>query len=174
MDRDVVRTEIRQAQRSFHQLLETATVAELRRASNGTRWNNGQLLFHMYFGYLVVVRLRLLLLFFGRLPDGVSRVFASGLEAATKPFHVVNYLVSVAGPRLFGYLGLAAHFDRVVDTLLRHLDREDDSDLDRGMHYPPSWDPYFKEYMTLADLYRYPTRHYEHHRRQLSLGGSGS
>ena len=33
-----------------------------------------------------------------------------------------------------------------------------------------SWDPYFKAYMTLADVYRYPTQHCEHHRRQLTLG----
>jgi hypothetical protein len=24
--------------------------------------------------------------------------------------------------------------------------------------------------MTLADVYRYPTQHFEHHRRQLTLG----
>jgi hypothetical protein len=34
------------------------------------------------------------------------------------------------------------------------------------------WDPYFKAYMTRADIYRYPTRHFEHHRRQLTLGAS--
>jgi hypothetical protein len=33
-----------------------------------------------------------------------------------------------------------------------------------------SWDPCFKAYMTLADVYRYPTQHCEHHRRQLTLG----
>ena len=37
------------------------------------------------------------------------------------------------------------------------------------MHYPTRWDPFFTGYMTLADLYRYPTRHYDFHRRQLTL-----
>ena len=32
-----------------------------------------------------------------------------------------------------------------------------------------SGDPYFKAYMTLADVYHYPTQHFEHHRRQLTL-----
>jgi len=41
--------------------------------------------------------------------------------------------------------------------------------LSRGMHYPTRWDPYFKDFMTLADLYRYPTQHFDHHDRQLSL-----
>jgi len=171
MDRDIVKDELLEAQRSFHQLLDSATVADLRRSSNGTRWNNGQLLFHMYFGYLIVVRLRLLVLFFARLPDAFSRGFARTLDVATGPFHVINFVASVAGSRVFGYLGLANHFDRVIGSLLRHLETEDESDLARGMHYPTSWDPYFRDYMTLADLYRYPTQHFEHHSRQLSLNG---
>ena len=28
--------------------------------------------------------------------------------------------------------------------------------------------PYFKDVMTVADVYHYPTQHYEHHRRQLT------
>ena len=29
-------------------------------------------------------------------------------------------------------------------------------------------DPYFSDVMTITDVYRYPTQHYEHHRRQLT------
>jgi hypothetical protein len=29
------------------------------------------------------------------------------------------------------------------------------------MHFPVGWDPYFKDVMTVADVYAYPTRHYE-------------
>jgi hypothetical protein len=36
------------------------------------------------------------------------------------------------------------------------------------MHFPVGWDPYFKDVMTVADVYRYPTQHYDHHRRQLT------
>ena len=35
-------------------------VAELRKPTDGTRWNNEQLLFHMLFGYLLVRNLRFL------------------------------------------------------------------------------------------------------------------
>ena len=38
------------------------------------------------------------------------------------------------------------------------------------MHYPATWDPFFASSMTLADLYRYPTRHFRFHQRQLTLG----
>ena len=169
MDRQVVRDEMEQAGQTFHRLLDSATVAELSRPSNGTKWTNGQLLFHMLFGYLVVVRLMVLVRIFGRLPDGASRAFARALEASTRPFHVINYLGSVVGPRLLGYDGLGRRFDRVVRKLTRRLDREKEAELSRGMHYPTSWDPYFQAFMTLADVYRYPTQHFEHHRRQLTL-----
>ena len=124
----------------------------------------------MLFGYLIVVRLLVLVRIFGRLPDGFSRRFAGVLEASARPFHIINYLGSVGGPRLLGYARIGRRFDRVIAKLLRRLERESDSELSRGMHYPTSWDPYFKAYMTLADVYRYPTQHFEHHRRQLTLG----
>jgi hypothetical protein len=171
VDRQVVRDEMEQAKREFHRLLDAATVAELSRRSNGTKWTNGQLLFHMLFGYLIVVRLLVLVRIFGRLPDGVGRPFAGALEAFSGPFHTINYLGSVAGPRLLGYPGMGRRFDRVVAKLIRRLDQESDSELSRGMCYPTSWDPYFKAYMTLADIYAYPSRHFEHHRRQLTLDG---
>jgi hypothetical protein len=172
VNRQVVRDEMEQARQRFHHLLDSATVAELSRPSNGTRWTNEQLLFHMLFGYLIVVQLLVLVRFFGRLPDGFSRVFAGALDASRRPFHVINYLGSVGGARLLGYARMGRRFDRVVARLVARLDRESDSELSKGMHYPTSWDPYFKGYMTLADVYRYPTQHFEHHRRQLTLGPS--
>jgi hypothetical protein len=37
------------------------------------------------------------------------------------------------------------------------------------MHYPTRWDPFFGDFMTLADLYRFPTQHFDFHARQLTL-----
>ncbi|MGW3964246.1 hypothetical protein ACWED2_30830 [Amycolatopsis sp. NPDC005003] len=56
-------------------------------------------------------------------------------------------------------------------ALDRRLDREPEADLARGMHYPTRWDPFLQDYMTLADIYRFPTQHYDFHRRQLTLPG---
>jgi len=39
-----------------------------------------------------------------------------------------------------------------------------------GMCFPARWDPFFKNYMTLADVYHYPTRHFMFHSKQLSAG----
>ena len=41
--------------------------------------------------------------------------------------------------------------------------------LHRGMHFPQRWDPFFTDYMTLADVYRYPSQHFDYHARQLAL-----
>jgi len=37
------------------------------------------------------------------------------------------------------------------------------------MHFPTRWDPFFTDVMTLRDVYRYPTQHFDFHRAQLTL-----
>ncbi len=171
MDREAVHQELESARAIFHDLVATATEADLRRRSNGTRWTNKQLLFHMLLGYLILHALTGLVRVFGRLPDGVSRAHARLLNAATRPFDAVNYLGSWAGGTTLTTHRMTVMFDRVVDRLHRRLDAETDADLALGMHYPTRWDPFFTDYMTLADVYRFPTRHFHFHERQLTLGG---
>ena len=52
------------------------------------------------------------------------------------------------------------------------LATETETDLQRGMYYPVRWDPFFKDFMTLADIYHYPSLHYGYHQRQLTLTGA--
>jgi hypothetical protein len=169
MDRHTVATEMERARRDFHDLVDSTDPRDLRRRSDGTRWTNGQLLFHMLFGYLVVRALLGLVRTFARLPDGVSRGFAAVLEAGTRPFHVVNYVGSLGGRRVLGRRGMERLMDRVVLGLGESLARASDEDLDLGMHFPVGWDPYFREWMSVLDVYHYATQHYDHHRRQLTL-----
>jgi hypothetical protein len=61
--------------------------------------------------------------------------------------------------------------DAVTTALGGHLGRATDASLLRSMHYPTTWDPSFSSTMTLGEPYRYPTRHFWHHRRQLTLPG---
>lgn len=159
------------ARREFHELIELADDVALRRPSNGTRWNNRQLLFHMLLGYLIIRALLMLVRVFGRLPDGVSQTFARVLNAGTKPFDAVNYLGSYAGGSTLSPDRMATMFDHVIAKLHRRLDAESDAELGRGMHYPTRWDPFFQDYMTLADIYRFPTQHFDFHRQQLTLAG---
>jgi uncharacterized damage-inducible protein DinB len=68
---------------------------------------------------------------------------------------------------------ITAEMDQARQAFHRLLDHATDTGLRRGMHFPTTWDPFFTGYMTLADLYRYPTQHFNHHRKQLTLTGAG-
>jgi DinB family protein len=169
MDRDAVHSELEEARASFHRLVAGASPDDLRRPSAGTRWTNKQLLFHMLLGYLILRALRLLVLLLGRLPDGASRAYARLLNAGTQPFDAVNYLGARLGGNTLSTRRMQIMFDHVIAKLHRRLDAESDADLARGMHYPTRWDPFFTDYMTLADVYRFPTKHFVFHRDQLTL-----
>lgn len=168
MERDAIHAELERVRLDFHELLDAASPSELRAGTDGTKWNNRQLLFHMLFGYLLVRVLLVIVRGFGRLPDAVSRTFAAVLNAGTRPFHVVNYVGSLGGGRVLGRQGMGRLMDRVVASLHSQLRKETDARLARGMHLPVGWDPYFTEFMTLLEVFHYPTQHYDHHRRQLT------
>jgi hypothetical protein len=169
MQRSDLTAEMERARLDFHRLLDSATSAELRAATRGTRWTNEQLLFHMLFGYLLVNNLMILVKTFSRLPRPVSKAFAATLNAATRPFHTVNYAGSLGGARVLGHARMKRLMDWVIGRLQRSVMRASDDSLNRGMHFPTGWDPYFTDYMTLRDVYHFATQHYAHHRRQLTL-----
>ena len=169
MDKEQIYAELERVRDDFRHLLDTATVADLREPSDGTKWNNEQLLFHMLFGYLLVRNLRPLVWSFSRLPDAASRRFAALLNRATRPFHVINYLGSLFGARVLGYARMERLMVRTTGRLERSLRTQSEQSLPRGMHFPVGWDPYFKDFMTLLEIYHYATQHYDHHRRQLTL-----
>ncbi|MFE9632739.1 DinB family protein [Streptomyces sp. NPDC006463] len=171
LDRQAVYDDYERARYTFRRLLETASATDLRRPSQGTKWTNEQLLWHMLFGYIVVRALLVLMRVFGRLPDSVGKGFARLLNAATAPFDLVNYLGPVGAVKAFTPRRMVATFDRVTAALAGRLATEAEADLERGMHCPTRWDPCFNDFMSLADLYRYPTRHFDFHHRQLTLPG---
>jgi hypothetical protein len=152
----------------FHRLLDSATRAELRMSTNGTNWTNKQLLFHILIGFIVVRVLLPLVKGFGRLPPAVSRTFAAVLNAGTRPFHVINYLSALPGGTVLGSRAMGRLMDSTIEHLRGRLARESERTLGLAMHFPVGWDPYFKDVMTVADVYHYPTQHYDHHRRQLT------
>lgn len=168
-DRQIIHDELERARADLHQLVGHATAADLRRRTNGTRWTNGQLLWHMAFGYLLVRRLLPVVRLFGRLPEPFSRIFAAVLNSGTRPFHHINYLGSVGGALIFHGPRLTGQFDRTIDRLHRRLDAESDTALGDRMHFPVDWDPFFHDTMTLEQLYRYGTQHFDFHRAQLTF-----
>ena len=168
-DRQRIHEDLERVRADLRRIVEAAAADDLRRPSQGTRWTNGQLLWHMAFGFLIVRRLLPLVRFFGHLPDRAGRVFARVLEAGTRPFHHVNYLGSVGGALLFHGPRLTRQLDHTVARLHRRLDAESAEALTRRMHFPVGWDPFFSDTMTLAEVYAYGIQHYDFHRTQLTL-----
>ena len=169
VDRAAISEDLEAARSRLHALLGQADAADLRRRTNGTAWTNEQLLFHMVFGYLLVRNLLVLVRGFSQLPDEASRRFAATLNAGTRPFHTVNYLGSLGGMRVLGYPRTERLMDRTIGALQTSLDKSSEAELRRSMHFPVGWDPYFADVMTIRDVFHYPTQHYDHHRRQLTL-----
>ncbi|MFE7630595.1 maleylpyruvate isomerase N-terminal domain-containing protein [Kocuria sp. NPDC057446] len=118
--RQEIHDELERVRADFRDLV-AATPAELRRPSSGTRWTNGQLLFHMFFGYLIVRRLLPLVRLMGRLPEPVSRTFARVLEAGTRPFHLINHQSDRGAARVLHGPRLTRWFDRTLDVLQAQL-----------------------------------------------------
>jgi hypothetical protein len=170
IDRAVIAADLERARVEFHRLLAEAERHDAwANPTEGTRWTNEQLLFHMVFGYMVVQRLLVLVRVLGRAPDPVSRLYARVLDAATVPFHAINYYGSRAAAVVYNRRRMGAKLDRVIASLQRKLVNETDDALHRGMHFPRRWDPFFTDYMTLADVYRYPGQHFDFHARQLTF-----
>ena len=80
------------ARHSLDVWLEGATAADLRRRSNGTRWTNEELLFHMVFGYMIVRALLPMVHTISRLPTPVGTDFPAVLK-----LHVALKIDAVPG-----------------------------------------------------------------------------
>ena len=135
--------------------------------SHNPGWTNGQLLFHILLGFILVPPLARLFVLFDHLPRACSRAFAAALNLSTPLFNRMNAIGPRAGARALGRAGILRQFDRVHKRILIRLDRTRPRDWVRTMHYPTRWDPRFRTDMRLADLYRYPLDHLRHHRSQM-------
>ena len=169
MEPQQVDGELRRAQAEFHQLISSASPDDLRRPTDGTRWTNRQLLFHMVLGYGVVRTLLPGVRALGRL--GHSRGFAAILNAARRPFHWINYVGPCVAAGLLAPRAMTALLDRTIGSLRRCLAAETERTLAMTMHMPTDWDPYFTPTMSVLDVYHFGTQHFDHHRRQLTLPG---
>jgi hypothetical protein len=168
-DLATIHAEMERARGEFHALIAKSSPADLARLSTGTRWTNRELLFHMLLGYLVTRNVIPLVKIMSRLPAAARRGFAALLNTGTRPFDQINYWGSRAGGRALTPRRMLRSFDRVVSSLHRHLDNESHAALQCGMAFPSRWDPYFADWMSLADAYHYPTLHFDHHKRQLTV-----
>jgi hypothetical protein len=124
MQQSEINAEMRRAQTDFRAIVATASPANLRRRTNGTRWTNWQLLFHMVLGYLVVRTLMPLVHALGRL--GHSRGFATTLMSGEEPQPIVPELLGTVD--LVVTLGREAVLEVPPEVELRNWDTDEPSE----------------------------------------------
>lgn len=160
--------ELEAARLNFHALLASLSDQDLKAPSANAAWTNQQILFHMALGFFLLPSLIVIALVFGRLPDVYSRRFAALLDAFTGPFNAINALGPQGGGRILGRQALGNIFDAVHVLIVKLLSGVPEDDLHRGMHYPTRWDPLFRDYMTLAEIFRFPMIHFYFHVNQIT------
>ena len=162
-----LRDDLETAQQEFHEMMAMVPNEAWTAPSKNPGWTNGQLLFHILLGFILVRPLASLLVFSGHLPGSWSRVFAGLLDWSTPLFHRINAIGPRAAARILGRRGVARKFDQVHRGVLALLERVQPRQWALAMHYPVRWDPRFRQDMGLEDLFRYPVSHLRHHRSQL-------
>ncbi len=97
MDRRVaLRADLVAAHASFHALLDALTDADLRRPSRNPGWTNGEVLWHMVFGFVILAALAPLVRFWGRLPRRYAKRIARVLNGVLL-FTLVPVVATLAG-----------------------------------------------------------------------------
>lgn len=166
---DQVRADLEWIARDYRAILRAARVGELDLPSDGTRWTNRQLLFHMLLGQRITRMVIVIMAVFSRLPPGASRAWAKGMAAVTPVYERLNFAGAVVGGRLFTEADMGRQMAAVTAKILHFYDHASPDEMGRGMAIPPSWDPYFSTWMDRAQLMTWAPKHYQHHRRQLTL-----
>ncbi len=167
--KDAIRAELEATRAAFHALSRSLSAADRKRQSTNPAWTNGEVLFHITLAFLLLPALMWFVRFFGRLPKAWSKPFATLLNRSTPIFNRLNALGPHIGGRIYRGDRLDRKYDRVHTHIVRLLDVIPNTELLRGMYYPDKWDGLFHPYMTIADLFRYPTIHFRFHRDQLAL-----
>jgi len=119
VDRRVaLRADLVAAHASFHALLDALTDADLRRPSRNPGWTNGEVLWHMVFGFVILAALAPLVRFWGRLPRRYAKRIARVLNGVLL-FTLVPVVATLAG-------GVVATYRTNLATTSRLLPPFDD------------------------------------------------
>ena len=94
--REVILTELATTRAAFHALLEPLSDVDLRKPSCNPGWTNGEILFHMTFGFILILTLVPMVRLWGRLPERSSYGFARLLNSMTGFFNWSGLMVSAA------------------------------------------------------------------------------
>lgn len=166
--KEAIKAELEDNRSRFHSTLNTLSRENWYKTSLFSGWTNGQVLFHMTLGFLILPTLVTITLLFDRFPKSCSKIFSGLLNAGTRPFIWIDVLGPRVGAKIFSQASLGRKYDKAHASVLKKVQSLRESDWKRGMYCPTRWDPLMKEFMTVEDLFHYMTAHFNHHLNQLS------
>jgi hypothetical protein len=159
--------ELQATRSTFLAAIASLPKEDLRRSSNIAGWTNGEILFHMAFGFLIIPSLARMIRFWSLFPRSFSKPFAALLDVSTPLFNWANGLGPHLGGRIYTDKSLEKKYDRAYVKIVNMLNSSTETDLATGMYYPQRWDPLFGNYVTLGDLFQYPSAHLLSHLKQV-------
>ena len=160
--------EYAERRRRFHALLGALRGTDWRAPSRNPGWKNGEIATHIVFGFVLQLLLVPIVRLWSRLPRDSSKWFAWLLNAAIVPFNWLNAVGARAQSALASPESLGRIMDRIMPRLSNMIGSLRPDDLGGGMYFPHCWDPVsFREYMTLAEVLRYPLTHFDFHVGQI-------
>ena len=139
--RERLQSELEATRASFQALLDSLSEGDFHKQSNNPGWTNGEILFHMTLGFILIPLLAPLIRFFGRVPDHYSRLFARFLNFGTTLFNWFNALGARIGGSIYTRQRIGGEFDRAYSQILRLLDSIGVDEWQLGMYYPKKWCP---------------------------------
>lgn len=166
--RRVIREELERSRMDFHNARFALSERDWRAPSRNPGWTNGEVMFHVTLGFIIVSRLARMTRLWSRLPAGFSLVFAAALNFVTPIFNVINAAGARGGACIYSRKRIGRRFDSAYASLLAILAEIPDDEWFTGMYYPTRWDSLFRDYMTLAEVVAYPAKHFRFHTQQLS------
>ena len=166
--KDNIRIELGLARTAFQALLGSLSENDLRKQSLNPGWTNGEILAHMTFGFVILSALLPMTRLWGYLPKWTSKPFAALLDAGTGLFNRINALGARMQAHVFTCQRIGRLYDQVYFSLIRQIGTIKDAEWQRGMYYPTRWDPNFREFMTVEELFRYAIKHFDFHLGQIA------
>lgn len=160
--------ELNKAREEFQAKLKPMSEADFARRSLDPGWTNGQVMFHITLGYMLLPVLIPVMILFAHLPKAISNAFVWLLNASTPIFNWINGLGPRGGARVYDRSRLAGKFDRTLDAVERTARRLKPHQWKLSMPMPNRWDPGFGTERTVEGVFHYMIGHMHFHFGQLA------
>ena len=138
--REHLRCELEAARREFHDMAASISEPLWAKPSHNPGWTNGQLLFHVLLGFILVLPLAGILVFFGHLPAACSRIFAAILNFSTPLFNRINAAGLALEPGRLAGRASSASSTKCMTPFSNGSSLCARATGALTMHYPTRWD----------------------------------